>query len=167
MESIYAILVDGRERDARRFWIVFGVFGAINGVLFGAVVASGPPRGPTLAACGLGAASCLLWIGGALRTAAWTRWWEDRLARLEPEVFAALRDGAGDASAGRLPSWFTVFEERRLDLGFNGLPTQVIGWLLPALFLAAWIALAWLELLPADAPPPRPPPDEPADGSFL
>ena len=164
MEKIYEILVGERERDARRYWTIFGVLSVINSGLFGLVAATGPAREFVQAACLLGTAVCLLWIGGALRMAAWIRWWENRLERLEPEYFASLRQGEADAAAGRLPSWFKVFEGRRLELGFNGFSTRWIGWMLPALFLLIWIALFWLEMRTVDLPPPI---IEPVSGSFL
>jgi hypothetical protein len=174
IENFYKMLLDERDRDAQRFWIIFSLLSIVNGGLLGFILNSkNPSSGFKLVASLLGIALCVIWGLVQRRMGFWIRWWEKKLEEVEPLYFKELHEKSGYRKNGKeeakFPNDFKLFCNRHdsvylekkehftywLDtaedrdriyrfLREKGISTRLAGILLPFFFGVAWIILPLL-----------------------
>lgn len=130
MEKIYLILINERDRDAQRFWVIFGVMNIINVALFASISKNLSQTHIIAPICVVGIVLCIIWALAELRMSAWIFWWEEKLRKLEPYYFKSITK--------LQPPNFKIFVERKTAVK-KGISTRVTGCLLPIIFLILWI----------------------------
>lgn len=173
--KFYKMLLDERDRDAQRFWIIFSLLSIVNGGLLGFVINSRDVSlGLKLIASLLGIVLCIVWGLVQKRMSFWIRLWEKKLEEIEPLYFKELNEKSGCKTNGeeaKFPIDFKLFcnrrdsvylqkkdhwtywleteEDRKYIYEFlreKGISTRRAGFLLPFIFGVAWIILAFFAI---------------------
>lgn len=167
-EKFYKMLLDERDRDAQRFWIIFSLLSIVNGGLLGFVINSRDlSLGLKLIASLLGIVLCIIWYLVQVRMRFWIRWWEEKLEEVEPLYFKELnlKSGCkfpidfklfrsrGDSvyieKKDHWTYWLETEKDRKYICKFlheKGISTRDAGSLLPFFFGMAWIILAFFAI---------------------
>jgi len=140
VQELYKILLAGRQDDAQRFWVIFAVLNVINGGLFAAVVSQSSMGGVRIVAAIFGIVLCFVWASTQSRMTGWIEWWEEKLKEIEPGYIAELRTAATTPEATRVLSGIQIFINRKPRTSRWAISTRRIGWFVPLIFGAAWIA---------------------------
>lgn len=136
MFDLYKALLNERENDSKRLWVLFGLMNVINGILLAFISSNDISHFiPKSVIAFLGIVITIFWFGVSIRMCEWIKWWESKLSDLEESAFKIA-----EQKNEPIPSGFKLFQGRSKAVN-KGLSTKWISYSLPSIFLGAWILL--------------------------
>ncbi len=111
MDKLYEIIVNERDRDCQRTWVIFSIMSLINsGLLAAQSFGCSNVSGLRLISL-LGVFICVIWFFLIDKMVKWANWWEKKIEEIEPYYFEWVTDNRNPQS--KLPQNFKVFVDRQ------------------------------------------------------